>query len=78
MTYYTTAHRDDAASLIGDKLDACTNHMVFDSGYDLEIMRDITLRHPWKVAIEMEKDSTAKYGYRFARFVGVPNHQQPR
>ncbi len=72
MIYYTTAHKDDAKFLIGDVLDACTSHMVVDSGYDLASIRDIVASHPWKVAIEMERSESAKFGWKFVRPVGIP------
>jgi hypothetical protein len=43
-----------------------------DTGYDLSNMRDIIICHPWKVLWEMEKDATAKFGYRFKCLAGIP------
>lgn len=72
MTYFCTVHMDDAGNLAGEKLDMNTTHMVFDTGYDLSHMRDIIAYHPWKVLWEMEKDNTAKFGYKFKCPVGIP------
>lgn len=73
MTYFCTTHKDEnLQALIGEKLDACTSHMVFDTGYDLSFMRSITQNHQWKVIWEMDKDATAKFGYKFGRLVGIP------
>lgn len=71
MTYYCTVHRDeDQQALQGEKLDGCTSHMVCDTGYDLAQLR--AGLQPFKVIWEMTPDSTAKFGYRFGRLVGIP------
>jgi len=67
MLYYCTVHRNDVKNVLGDQLDAMTNHMVFDSGYDLDVMRDIVVHHPYKVIIEMERCATTRFGWKFAR-----------
>ncbi len=74
MTYYTTVHKDEnQQALLGEKLDACTNHMVYDGGYNIDNMRSIIEFHPWKVIWVMEKDKTAKFGYRFKNLFGIPH-----
>lgn len=74
MTYYTTTHKDEnLQALVGQKLDGCNSHMVFDTGYDIDNMRSIVSYHPWKVIWEMEKDPTAKFGYKFKRLFGIPS-----
>lgn len=71
MTYYCTTHKDeDLNALVGEKLDSCTSHMVFDSFYDIEQYMEAP--RPNCVVWEMEKDSSAKFGYRFARLYGIP------
>jgi len=71
--YFCTVHKDeDQQALLGEKLDMCTNHMVFDSGYDIDSMRSIVSYHPWKVIWVMEKDATAKFGHKFGRLYGIP------
>jgi len=71
MTYYCTTHKDeDLNALAGEKLDMCNSHMVFDSFYDIEQYQKVP--HPNCVVWEMEKDTTAKFGYRFKRLYGIP------
>lgn len=70
MTYYCTTHKGDAKHLQGEKLDACTNHMVFDTFYDLNQYNLAPRRNC--VIWEMERDATAKFGYKFGRLVGIP------
>lgn len=73
MTYFCTVHKDeDQQALLGEKLDMCNNHMVFDSGYDADSMESIVSYHPWKVIWVMAKDPTAKFGYKFDRLYGIP------
>lgn len=73
MTYYCTVHRDeDQQALVGEKLDACTSHMVEATGYDLEGMRNWVHIRTNYVIWEMERDETAKYGWRFKCLVGIP------
>jgi hypothetical protein len=73
MTYYCTVHKDeDHQFLMGNLLGPCTEHMVFDSGYDIDEMRSIVQYHPWKVIWVMEKDSKAKFGYKFSHLYGIP------
>lgn len=69
--YYCTTHKDeDLDTLVGEKLDACTNHMVSDSFYD--VAQYLKAPRPDHVVWEMERDATAKFGYRFCRLYGVP------
>ena len=71
MAYYCTTHKDeDLNALIGEKFDMCTFHMIFDSFYDIE--QYMKAPRPNCVIWEMEKDATAKFGYRFARLYGIP------
>ena len=73
MTYYTTTHKNEnLQALVGELLDPCTTHMVFDAGYDLEVMRDIITSHPWKVIWVMERNSQAKFGWAFKELAGIP------
>jgi len=72
MTYFCTTHKDeDLNALVGEKLDMCTNHMVFDSFYDIE--QYMKAPRTYCVVWEMEKDQTAKFGYRFKRLYGIPS-----
>ena len=42
MTYYVTTHKDEnLQALVGEQLDSGNNHMVFDAGYDFDVMRSI-------------------------------------
>ena len=71
MTYYCTTHKgENLNALIGEKLDMNTNHMVRDSFYDLE-QYNLAPRSN-HVIWEMDKDVTAKFGYKFGRLVGIP------
>lgn len=73
MTYFVTTHKEeDLQALVGELLDPCTSHMVFDSGYDLDQMRNIVSYHPWKVIWIMEKNPKAKFGYSFKELLGIP------
>lgn len=73
MKYYVTVHRDeDHQALLGQDLDADNSHMVYDSGYDIDTMRDIVFYHPYKVIWVMAKSSTAKFGWKFDRLFGIP------
>lgn len=70
-TYYCTTHRDeDLNTLVSEKLDTNTNHMVLDSGYDLDQLR--TGLQSYKVIWEMQIDLTAKFGWKFKNLVGIP------
>lgn len=71
MTYYCTVHKDEnQQALLGEKLDMCNNHMVADAFYDIEQYQ--LAPRPNHVVWEMEKDATAKFGYRFKRLYGIP------
>jgi hypothetical protein len=71
MTYFCTTHKDeDLNALIGEKLDMCTSHMVADSFYDIEQYQ--LAPRPNHVVWVMEKDTTAKFGYRFKTLYGIP------
>lgn len=73
MTYFCTTHKnEDLNALVGEKLDACTSHMVFHTGYDITSLREFIAKQGNQVIWEMEKDATAKFGYRFGRLYGIP------
>lgn len=73
-TYYCTVHKDEDQDYISRcLLEPGTDHMVFDSGYDLEGMRDIVLHHHWKVLWEMERCNEAKFDWKFKCPVGIPH-----
>ncbi len=65
MAYFCTVHKDDVADVLGEKLDPCTSHMVFDSGYDLSAMLKAAEDQPQKVVVAMIKDASAKFGWSF-------------
>jgi hypothetical protein len=71
MAYYCTVHKgENQQALLGEKLDACTSHMVADSFYDIEQYQKAPRTN--YVIWEMEKDATAKFGYSFKRLYGIP------
>lgn len=71
MTYYCTTHKDENLNaLVGEKLDMCNKHMVADSFYDIEqYMKAPRANY---VVWVMEKDTTAKFGYKFKTLYGIP------
>lgn len=71
MAYYCTVHRDeDQQALLGQPLDPCNSHMVFDSFYDID--HYMKAPRPNCVVWVMKKDSTAKFGWSFDHLYGIP------
>lgn len=76
ITYYCAVHKDeDQQALMGCKFDACNSHMVRHTSYDLPSLRDFVDAKDGKpyVIWVMERDRTAKYGWRFKELLGIPH-----
>lgn len=70
-TLYCTVHKDeDHQALLGEKYDMNTSHMVDDQFYNPASFTQAP--RPNHVLWEMERDATAKFGWKFKRLYGIP------